>query len=112
MNHSKVLVGAIAGAIVTVAGANLPSTPVTATEAEGGALGQFVLSEAARERVLNEAGLQLAAVKKPRPKPFGQENGPVFAQWRGQVKAHVDETAPGPSGDVLLAFVQSRGQVA
>jgi hypothetical protein len=97
----NVVLATVAGLFATTPDINAVSAPNTqmSMEASGGIPR---ISDAAREQILDKSGIQLAAVKKPRP--FVQENGPSFVQWRAQVRAQMDSPLPAPSGDVAVVF--------
>ena len=108
MTTSKLVLGAVAAVIATVSTAHAATTPSTATlDKTSGA--ESRVSNAAREQILGKSHLQLAL---KRPKPFVQESGPTFVQWRGQVKTQTDELRPAPAGDVLLVLEQSRARIS
>ena len=110
MSLSKWIFGAMATVMVTAPAVHAAPAPVHTALAPDVSVAAVVsgadivrMSDAALQQILDKAHLQLAAKKKP--KGAWVQLGPGWVQkgpWK-QVKTQVDDTRPGPAGDVHLA---------
>ena len=107
MSTSKVVLGTLAGLIATASSCYATPAPNVSAVAEDGGYGVLRLSDAARKQILDKSTLQLAVIKRP----FTQENGPTFVQWRAQQKSMGENSRPASAGYVRVAFEQARSLI-
>jgi len=108
MKCSKVTVVTLVGMIAGASACQAATSSDLALTASAGILAAPQLSDAARAQIQDKALLKLAAVSV---RGWVQESGPVFAQWRAQMKLPAVDSAAA-SGNVLQAFETARRSFA